>query len=108
MIIYNKKLQNIFGVNIENYKKISGKYKIIDNNGFGKEYKLDTNKLIFEGQYLNGKRNGKGKEYKNGKIIFEGEFLNGERWIGKGEEYDEENKYEECEEEDQINKFFPW
>ena len=30
--------------------------------------------------YLNGKRNGKGKEYdSNGKLIFEGEYLNGKR-----------------------------
>ena len=32
--------------------------------------------LIFEGQYLNGEKNRKGKEYDyNGKLIFEGEFL---------------------------------
>ena len=36
--------------------------------------------LIFEGEYLNGKRNGKGKEYyDNGKLEFEGEFINGKR-----------------------------
>ena len=29
---------------------------------------------------MNGKRNGKGKEYdKEGKLIFEGEFINGKR-----------------------------
>jgi len=40
--------------------------------------------LIFEGEYLNGERNGKGKEYKcEGKLKFEGEYLNGER-NGKG------------------------
>jgi len=34
-------------------------------------------KIIFEGEYLNGKRNGKGKEYyNNGKLQFEGEYLN--------------------------------
>jgi len=34
--------------------------------------------LIFEGEYLNGERNGKGKEYHdNGELFFEGEFLNG-------------------------------
>ena len=27
----------------------------------------------------NGERNGKGKEYYNGKLIFEGEYLNGKR-----------------------------
>ena len=40
-----------------------------------------------EGEYLNGERNGKGKEYNdNGQLVFEGEYLNGERWNGK--EYD--------------------
>ena len=34
---------------------------------------------------LNGKKNGKGKEFnKSGKIIFEGEYLNGKRIEGKG------------------------
>ena len=40
---------------------------------------------MFEGEYLNGKRNKEGKEfYENGKIKFEGQYLNGERWNGKG------------------------
>ena len=40
--------------------------------------------MIFEGEYLNGKRNGIGKEYyKNGKLKYEGEYLDGER-NGKG------------------------
>ena len=44
--------------------------------------------MIFEGKFLNGKRNGKGKEYyENGEIDFEGEYLNGKR-NGKGKEYD--------------------
>ena len=35
---------------------------------------------MFEGEYLNGLRNGKGKEYNSkGDLIFEGEYLNGER-----------------------------
>ena len=35
-------------------------------------------KLEYEGEYLNGIRNGKGKEYYfNGKLKFEGEYLNG-------------------------------
>ena len=32
-------------------------------NGEGKEYDKDGN-LLFSGKYLNGKRNGKGEEYK--------------------------------------------
>ena len=44
-------------------------------------------KLIFEGEYLNGKRNGKWKAYnENNILIFEGEYINGER-NGKGKEY---------------------
>ena len=43
--------------------------------------------LAFEGEYLNGKKNGKGKEfYNNGGIKFEGEYKNGER-NGFGKEY---------------------
>ena len=78
MIIYNKKLKSIFGINIENYKKISGKYIIYEKNGIGILYNLNTNKMIFKGEYLNGKKNGKGKEYYNNNIIkFEGEYING-------------------------------
>ena len=38
LIMYNKQLQKIIGVNIEDYKIISGKYKISEKNGKGKEY----------------------------------------------------------------------
>ena len=42
-------------------------------------------KLELEGEYLNGKRNGKGKEYNfDNKLIFEGDYFNGNRWNGKG------------------------
>ena len=41
--------------------------------------------LKFEGEYLNGKRNGKGIEYWiDGDLIFEGEYLDGIIWNGKG------------------------
>ena len=62
-------------------------YKLDNGKGTIKEYN-NLNILIYEGEYLNGKRNGKGKEYnKNSELIFEGEFLNGKKWNGKGEEY---------------------
>ena len=36
--------------------------------------------LLFEGEYLNGKKNGKGKEYDYyGELVYEGKYLNGER-----------------------------
>ena len=82
---YTKKLQNKLNVNLFNYKLLSGKYIIYENNGKGKEYNAYEDRLEYEGGYLNGKRHGKGKEYDfRGNIIFEGEYLNGKRWNGKG------------------------
>ena len=44
------------------------------------------NKKLFEGEYLNGKRNAKGKLFDfTGDLIFEGEFANGLK-NGKGKE----------------------
>ena len=37
-------------------------YELNNVNGKGKEYD-NNNLLIFEGEYFNGKRNGKGKKY---------------------------------------------
>ncbi len=48
-------------------------YDIYNNNS--SLYFEDDVKLGFEGEYLNGKRNRKGKEYFD-KLIFEGEYLN--------------------------------
>ena len=91
MIIYNKNFQKKLGININDYKTLSGKLFVGEKNGIGKEYVIETNKLLFEGNYLNGKRNGKGKVYwDNGKIQFEGVFLNGAKI--KGKEYNPEGK----------------
>ena len=84
-------------------------YELINGNGKVKEYDIYYNKVYYEGEYLNGRSNGKGKEYYkdgslrfegdylNGKrigkeyekdgLIFEGEYLNGKKWNGKGKEY---------------------
>ena len=40
LIIYNKQFQNFLLVDIKNYKKISGKYKIGEKNGKGREYTI--------------------------------------------------------------------
>ena len=51
-------------------------YELKEGNGTVKEYNNDI--LVFEGEYLNGKRNGKGKEYNsNGTVDFEGEYEDG-------------------------------
>ena len=87
VIKYNKKLQNKMDIKLINYKFYHRKYIIYETNIKGKEYLGCTDDLLFEGEYLNGERNGKGKEYDcNGKLIFEGEYLNGKR-NGKGKEY---------------------
>ena len=67
----------------------NGSIKLIDDRIF-KEYNHDY-ELIFEGEYLNGERNGKGKEYFYGELIFEGEYMDGKR-NGFGKEYYINNK----------------
>ena len=49
--------------------------------GMGKEKNfLKNGKIKYDGEYLDGKRNGIGKEYyKNGRIKYNGEFLNGQK-----------------------------
>ena len=76
----NLKEFDIFGNLIFEGEYVNGK-----KNGKGKEfYENNTPELKFEGEYLNDKRNGKGKEYYiNGKLIFAGEYLNSKRWKGK-------------------------
>ena len=95
----------VYNGTIYNYE---GKKECEIKNGKGKIKEYDYNgRLIFKGEYLNGKRNGKGVEYidqkcncgdkqikcsHNEKIsIFIGEFLNGER-NGRGEVYNEIGK----------------
>ena len=81
-------------------------FKIIKGNGLIKEYyyhgiyeskeNYSTRSLKFEGEYLNCKRNGNGKEYfVNGALEFEGEYLNDKR-NGNGKEYHDNGrlKYE--------------
>ena len=97
MIIYSKKAQKKFLIDIETYKNESGRYFIGEKNGEGKEYKLKTNVLIFEGNYKKGKKNGKGKEYYDtGELKFIGDYLKGER-NGKGKEYYNNNELFELE-----------
>ena len=69
-----------------NYKLFKGKCVIQEENGKAKEINIFDDSLLFEGEYLNGKRNGKGREYllespsfSNSYFIFEGEYLNGKR-----------------------------
>ena len=92
LIKYNKCLQNILDISLINYKVYSGKYIIYEKDRKGKLYNAYEDRLLFEGEFLNGKKHGKGKEYTYiGKINFEGEYLNG-IINGKGKEYFDDGK----------------
>ena len=70
-----------------------GEYKNGEKNGKGRIKEYESGELIFEGEYLNGERNGKGKEFNFfGKLVFEGEYLKGKKWNGKG--FDKNNHHE--------------
>ena len=107
-LIFEGQIENLKkngeGIEYDNNKKIIFKGEYINNNKwngieynyqgniqFEQEYKKGEkniktimkkyfkNKLIFEGESINGEKNGKGKEYFKNKLIFEGEYKNGKR-----------------------------
>ena len=81
LIIYNKRFQTKLGIDIEYYKTVNGRVKSLDTNDYGKEYKLNTDILVFEGGYRKGK-----EYYDDNKVKFKGAFANGKR-NGFGKEY---------------------
>ena len=60
------------------------KYILYESQGFSKEYNIFNDRSIYKIEFLNGKRDGIGREYYNDVLIFEGEYLNGKKWNGKG------------------------
>ena len=80
LIIHNKDIKKKIDIGLINYKIFSGRYIIFDENNKNKRkiYNSLKDELIFEGEYLNGKKNGQVKE-NNGWLKFEGEYLNGKR-----------------------------
>ena len=70
-------------------KKDNLQFQIKNGNGNVKEYSISQYNVttLFEGEYINGEKNGKGRKYMRGNLIFEGEFLNDEYWKGKGRFY---------------------
>ena len=90
IIAYNTKIKAKFGLNIMDYMRYSGKYRI-DECGRIKVYDIYYKTLLFEGFYSNRKKNGICKEYnEENNLIFDGEYLDGKRWKGKAKEYDED------------------
>ena len=71
-------MQHKMDISLVNYKFKSVKYIIYEENGKGKEFSGYDDDILFEGEYSNGKRNGKGKEYDiKGNLKFEGNYVNG-------------------------------
>jgi len=62
-----------------NGMKYVGQYKIGGiKHGYGVLYK--NGKIVYEGEWKNNQRNGKGIEYhQNGEKVYEGEWINGEK-----------------------------
>ena len=60
LVIYNKTIQKIIDINLTNYKFMTRKYIVYKLKGFANEYDIYNDRLIYKGEYLNGKRNGKG------------------------------------------------
>ena len=61
LVNYNKALQTKLEKNLINYKILSGKYVINENNTKIKIYNAYYDNLIFEGEILNGKKKRKSK-----------------------------------------------
>ena len=94
MLKYNKTLQSYLNIGIINYMHFKNKYIVYDTKGIGKEYDYYSGKLIYEGEYLHGERNGKGKEYfYNGEFEYEGEYINGEKIENKEFNEEEDDLY---------------
>ena len=58
---YSKSMQTSLNIHLLDYKLLSGKYVEYESKGKAKEYDSYDGHLVYEGEYLNGKRNGKEK-----------------------------------------------
>ena len=92
--IYNKKGELIFDGEFLDKYYLNGKgkryYDLNEDNTNNNDKDLN---LECEGEFYNGKKNGKGKQYsKDGKTIFEGIFKNDRPLEGKEITYDENDK----------------
>ena len=109
--LFNKKLNGkIYDIKGNTYEIINGNGKVKEydrqypelitfdgefinckKKGICKEYYTTfdgKHHLIFEGEFYDEQKNGKGKEYnEKGELLFEGEYKNGLRWKGKMQYY---------------------
>ena len=57
---YNIFFQTLFDITIIHYEEYTGRYIIFEKDGKGKEYDMN-HYLLYEGEFLHGKRHGKGR-----------------------------------------------
>ena len=101
--IYDKNKKVIYEINNGNGKIIEYFGNVLENkfegecidgkkNGRGKEYGWGKF-LLFEGEYKDGKKEGYGVQYNIiGQIIYKGKYLKDQKWDGKGIEYGDKGK----------------
>ena len=65
IIKYNKNLQKILDISLLHYKLFSGRYIIYEENNKRKIFNSFNDQLLFEGEYLNGKKTVKEKNMMN-------------------------------------------
>ena len=100
LVKHNKSLQKILDISLIDYRILSGKYIIYEGERIGKIYNAYNDKILFEGEFLKGKKNGKWKGYDDyGNIISIEEYSNGkkilkEKEIKEGFEYQYNNKHQ--------------
>ena len=56
LLRYNKRIQQRININLIDYRRCSGRYIIFEENGRGKEYNSYTDQLLYDGEYLKGKK----------------------------------------------------
>ena len=91
IVKYNNTFKNKIDLTFIHYNVFSKRYIKYESNKKGKEFN-QNNKLVYEGEFLNGEAHEKGKEFFVGynQIYFEGDYLNEGRW--KGNEYNLEGE----------------
>ncbi len=77
LLNHNKKIQKKLKIDIERFKKLSQRYRIILENGICREFLINTNYLLFEGEFKDGKKHGRGYGYYYNKdLSLDEEYLN--------------------------------
>ena len=77
LLNHNKKIQKKLKIDIERFKKLSQRYRIILENGICREFLINTNYLLFEREFKDGKKHGRSYGYYYNKdLSLDEEYLN--------------------------------